>query len=256
MSESLAGGVALVTGVSRGAGIGAAVARELGDAGARLFLSFYRPYDQAQPWGLAEHEPEAVQAKLRDAGIEVEAAELDLVAPEAAAQLVSRARERFGRIDILVNNAAHSETGDVGALDAAQLDRHYAVNLRAAALLSVEFARQHGEGRQGRIINITSGQGLTPMPDELAYAATKGGLEALTSSLAAALAPRGITVNAVDPGPTDTGWMSAEAKLELERVAPMGRVGTPDDAARLVRFLASDEAAWITGQIIRTRGGS
>lgn len=255
MSRSLAGRVALITGVSRRVGIGAAIARELGAAGARLFVSFHRAYDQGQPWGLEEGEPEAVQSELRAAGVEVEAMEADLADPASPALLMKRAREMLGRVEILVNNAAHSEMGDIGALDASQLDRHYAVNLRAAALLSAEFARQHEDGRPGRIINITSGQGWGPMPDELAYAASKGGLDAMTISLGAGLAPRGITVNGVDPGPNDTGWMSAEVKAAIERWVPMGRVGLPAEAARLVRFLASDEAAWISGQIVRARGG-
>ena len=92
------------------------------------------------------------------------------------------------------------------------------------------------------------------MPDELAYAATKGGLDALMLSLSASLAPLGITINAVDPDATDTGWMSEDLKQTLERDAPMSRVGQPSDLAPLVRFLASDESSWITGQVIRSRG--
>src|SRR5262249_159731 len=108
----------------------------------------------------------------------------------------------------------------------------------------------------GRIINLTSGQGMVPMPTELAYAATKGGIDALTRSLSAAVASKGITVNAVDPGPTDTGWMSQELREVQLTKAPMGRLGTPQDAARLVAFLASEEAGWSTGKIPRSRGGS
>jgi 3-oxoacyl-[acyl-carrier protein] reductase len=94
------------------------------------------------------------------------------------------------------------------------------------------------------------------MPGELAYVATKGGIDAFTPSLGAELASRGITVNAVDPGATDTGWMPDALRESLARAAPMGRVSAPEDAARLVAFLASDDAAWITGQVIRSRGGS
>jgi len=93
------------------------------------------------------------------------------------------------------------------------------------------------------------------MPGEIAYVTTKGGVEAFTLSASAELASRGITVNAIDPGATDTGWMSADLKEELMRRAPMGRVGEPMDAAHLIRFLASREAGWITGQLIRSRGG-
>jgi 3-oxoacyl-[acyl-carrier protein] reductase len=249
------GRVALITGVTRRVGIGAAIARELGDNGARLFLSFYRPYDRTQPWGVESDEPAQTAAKLRAGGIEVEVLEIDLATPASAETLVSAVIARFGTIDILVNNAAHSESGGIAALDAAQLDRHYAVNLRAPALLCAEFARRRAAGPGGRIVNITSGQGHGPMPSELAYAATKGGIDALTLSLSADLASRGITVNAIDPGATDTGWMDDALRESLQRSAPMGRVGLPQDAARLVGFLASDDAAWITGQIIRSRGG-
>ncbi len=254
MNESLRNKVALITGTSRLAGIGTAIARELGAAGASLLLAFYRPYDRLMPWGVGADEPESLVAELRRAGTAVEAVEIDLADPGAARHLVEHAYASFGALHILVNNAACSEAGSVDTLDAAQLDRHYAVNLRATALLCSELARRHPAGQPGRIITITSGQGLDPMPEELAYAATKGALGALTLRLSAALAPRGITVNAVDPGPTDTGWMSDDLKRSLEQSAPMGRVGQPLDAARLVRFLASDDAGWITGQIIRSRG--
>jgi 3-oxoacyl-[acyl-carrier protein] reductase len=93
------------------------------------------------------------------------------------------------------------------------------------------------------------------MPGKLPYIATKGAIEAFTVTLAAELAPRGITVNAVDPGPTDTGWMSEEQRRELSLRTPMGRVGQPEDAARLIRFLASEDAGWVTGQVIHSRGG-
>jgi 3-oxoacyl-[acyl-carrier protein] reductase len=140
-------------------------------------------------------------------------------------------------------------------LDARTLDAHYTVNLRAAALLSVGFARRYQGGSGGRIINLTSGQSLGPMPEELAYAATKGAVEAFTVTLAAEVGHMGITVNAVNPGPTDTGWMTEELKRELAAKSPMGRVGEPEDTARLVAFLAGDEARWITGQIIHSEGG-
>lgn len=93
------------------------------------------------------------------------------------------------------------------------------------------------------------------MPGKLPYVATKGAIEAFTVTLAAELAPRGITVNAVDPGPTDTGWMTEELRRELSQHAPMGRVGEPEDVARLIRFLASEDAGWVTGQVIHSRGG-
>jgi 3-oxoacyl-[acyl-carrier protein] reductase len=129
------------------------------------------------------------------------------------------------------------------------------VNLRATALLSVEFARCYPGGPGGRIISFTSGPSLGPMLKELAYAATKGAIEAFTATLAAEVGHKGITVNAVNPGPTDTGWMTEEIKRELSAKMPAGKVGEPEDAARLVAFLARDEARWITGQTIHSEGG-
>ena len=154
-----------------------------------------------------------------------------------------------------MNNAAYSTRDGFERLDAQTLDAHYAVNLRATALLCAGFARRHAGGPGGRIVNLTSGQSLGPMTGELAYAATKGAVEALTVTLAAEVGHRGITVNAVNPGPTDTGWMTEELERELAPKFALGRLGEPEDAARLVAFLASEEAAWITGQVIHSEGG-
>lgn len=158
-------------------------------------------------------------------------------------------------MDILVNNAAHDQQADIYSLSAELLDTHYAVNVRGTTLLCAEFALRHDGRPGGRIINLTSGQSLAPMPENLPYAITKGAIEALTLSLSASLASKKITVNAVDPGATDTGWMSDEIRSQLDVRAPFGRVGIPEDAARIVLFLASEQGQWITGQIIRSRGG-
>jgi 3-oxoacyl-[acyl-carrier protein] reductase len=123
-------------------------------------------------------------------------------------------------------------------------------------LLCQAFADQHDGRAGGRIVNMTSGQGVTPMPGELPYVMTKAAIEGLTLTLSAALAPKRITVNAIDPGATDTGWISDQLRAELLRHAPFGRVGVPDDAARLIGFLVSDAGQWITGQVIRSRGGA
>ena len=250
----LKGRNAVVTGASRAKGIGAAVAKAFAQAGANVLLTTYAPYDASMPWGSDESEVERLIEELKGYGVRASSLELDLSRKDAATILFEQAEHELGGIDILVNNATHSERDGVDALTAEGLDKHYAVNLRGAALLCAEFAKRfRGDG--GRIINLTSGQGLAPMPEELAYAATKGALEALTLSLSAALAPKKITVNAVDPGATDTGWMTPEFKVRLTEEAPMGRVSTPEDAARLILFLASDEARWVTGQVVRSRGG-
>jgi 3-oxoacyl-[acyl-carrier protein] reductase len=247
--------VALVTGVTRRQGIGAAAALHLARAGADVAAAYYRPYDRSMPWNVQDSEPQEILAELRGAGVCTYGFEIDLEPPDGPRCLFESVLEKFGHVDILVNNAAYSKETTVNELSVRDLDRHYAVNLRAAILLCVEFVRAFQVGRLGRIVNITSGQGLGPMPDDLAYVATKGGIDAFTLSLSAAVAPLGITVNAIDPGPTDTGWMDDDLRDSLLGTAPMHRVGTPADAARLIAFLASEDASWITGQVIRSRGG-
>jgi 3-oxoacyl-[acyl-carrier protein] reductase len=251
IDRELAGRTALVTGVTRRAGIGAAIARELSAAGARLFVTFFRRYDEQQAWGVHREEPATLLRELGSAG-DVAGIELDLSQPDAPADLMRQAVQRFEQIDILINNAAHWEAAGVGGVNGDQLDRHYAVNVRAPVLLCAEFARQLKPARPGRIINMTSGQGREPMPGSLAYAVTKASLDALTLTLSAELAERGVTVNAIDPGPTDTGWISDALRAELLR-APNGRISSPGEVARLVRRLCGDEGAHVTGQVIRVQ---
>ncbi len=213
------------------------------------------PYDADQPWGSTPGEVEQQLAALKAHGVRAYGMEANLSQPETPRRLFEAVEGLLGKVSILVNNATVSENGDIDTLDAAQLDRHYAVNLRGTTLLCQEFVRRWPGGAGGRIINMTSGQGVTPMPGELAYIATKGAIEALTTSLAAGVAGRGITVNAVDPGVTDTGWISAELMAQFVAQSPRERVGLPQDAANLICFLASPQAEWITGQILHSRGG-
>ena len=245
MAAGLRGRVAVVTGAGRCRGIGAAICKALAEEGADIFFTFWKEDD----------EPEGLLEELRRVGVRAETMEVDLSLLESPERLLDMVAARLGPPWVLVNNAAYSTRDGYEALDAATLDAHYAVNLRATALLSVEFARRFGGGSGGRIVNLTSGQSLGPMPGELAYAATKGAIEAFTRTLATEVGQKGITVNAVNPGPTDTGWMADELRRELSGRFPSGRVGEPEDAARLVAFLASEEAAWITGQVIHSEGG-
>ena len=252
--RELAGRTALVTGVSRRAGIGAAIARELGRAGASLFVTFFRQYDERQVWGIEPNEPESLLKELRCI-TDAAGTEFDLSQPAAPADLFNQARQHLGQVDILVNNAAHWEPGGIGDVRGDQLDRHYAVNVRASVMLCAEFARQPRSNRPGRILNITSGQGRGPMPGQIAYVVTKAALDALSITLSAELAGRGITVNAIDPGPTDTGWISDELRSEILRASPDSRISSPEEIARLVRRLAGDEGASTTGQVIRAQSG-
>ena len=251
----LTGRVALVTGASRLRGIGAEICRALATRGADVAFNHWRPADAAFPWSGAPSEPEDLARELSRLGVRTGAIECDLSDPGAATWLLDESESRLGPISILVNNAAYSTNDGYERLDAVTIDAHYQVNMRAAMLLAAEFARRFRAENGGRIINITSGQGLGPMPDELAYGATKGAIEAFTRSLAPAVAAKRITVNAVDPGPTDTGWITPELRDVLLPRFPMGRLGTPADAARLVAWLASPDAGWVTGQVIHSRGG-
>jgi 3-oxoacyl-[acyl-carrier protein] reductase len=254
-NRDLQGMVALVTGASRRAGIGAAVCRALAARGADVAFSHWLPYDAGFPWAGAPSEPDELAAELHALGARAAAIACDLADPDAPGKLLDAAEARLGAVGILVNNAAYSTRDGYEHLDAATLDAHYAVNVRGTLLLSVAFARRFSAGEGGRIISLTSGQSLGPMPDELAYAATKGAIEVFTRSLAPAVAAKEITVNAVDPGPTDTGWIVGELRETLLPRMPMGRFGTPEDAARLIAWLAGPEAGWVTGQIIHSEGG-
>jgi len=247
--------VALVTGASRRIGIGTAICRALAAQGMNIAFTYWHPYDAQMDWGADKDAPAALVNELQTLGVRCIALETDLSKPDTPPTLITQVEQQLGNISVLVNNATYSVNGDYKQLDASALDAHYAVNIRGTFLLSVEFARRFTAGHGGRIINLTSGQSLGPMPDELAYAATKGAVEAFTLSLAADVAKLGITVNAVDPGPTDTGWMNPELKTILSQRTPSGRVGLPQDAARLIAFLASVDAGWITGQIIHSNGG-
>ena len=240
--------VALVTGASDRRDIGTAICRQLAGKGFDLFFTHWK----AEPDWIEEFHHE-----LKRAGINSGSAEIDLSEADAAFQVLDAAQLTIGLPSILVNNAAHSVRDGYRELDARILDEHYQVNMRATFLLSVEFARRFeaSGAESGRIINLTSGQDLGPMPGELAYAATKGAISAFTKSLSAELAPIGITVNVVNPGATDSTWMNEGIRQHLLPKFPMGRIGQPSDIAKLIGFLASEEGGWITGQVIHSEGG-
>jgi 3-oxoacyl-[acyl-carrier protein] reductase len=248
----LQGRVAVVTGAGRPRGIGAAVCRAFADQGCNIFFTIHTPYDKQ----MGSDEPGAQQLadELRQRGVLAGFVEADLALPDCAEWILNSVQERFGEPSILVNNAAYSARDGFERLDARGLDAHYVVNVRGPALLSVEFARRFSGQSGGRILYLTSGQDLGPMPGELAYAASKGAISAFMRSLAKEVGSKGITVNAVDPGPTETGWMSQDLQARLIAQSAIGRLGYPEDAARVIVFLASAAAQWISGETIHARG--
>lgn len=246
--------MALVTGVSRHHGIGKAICIELAKKQYNIFFTYLKAYDITMPWQIGECEPEEIQQEILSLNVKCEKLEIDLNSSDAPSIVFARAIDYIGPVNCLINNATHSTSSNINTISSKELDDHYAINLKATTLLIKEFMNQH-KGNFGRIINMTSGQSLGQMNCEIAYAMTKGAIETLTKTIYSELAEKGITINAVNPGPNDTGWMTPKLKEELLNRFPMGRVGKPTDTANLIAFLCSDEAAWITGQVIHSEGG-
>lgn len=254
----LRGRVALVTGVSRRGGIGHAIACRLAAYGADVFLHHFQPHDREQEWGVDDLDSarEGVRAHLAAEEAALADQHADLAEPGAPEQLLEAAVEAFGHVDVLVcNHALTGEDGPLGELTTTELDRHWAVDARSAILLAQAFANRHDGRRGGAIVFLSSGQHLGPLPGEIAYAAAKAALAGVTTTLADQLADRGIRVNTVNPGPVDTGYLTEEMWRAVAPMFPFGRYGHPDDPARLISWLVTDEARWITGQVLNTEGG-
>ncbi len=254
-SKPLGGRIALVTGVSRRQGIGAGLTRRLLADGAAVLASGWEPHDAEMTWGADPGGTAAVLDDLGGAGPSLHYLAADLERPEAAADLVESTIDRFGGIDIIIANHARSSTQAFADVTVEELDRCWAINARSCLLLTRLLAERREPGPGGRVIYFTSGQHLGPMPNEIAYAISKGALHQMTATLADAVIDRGITVNCINPGPIDTGYASEALHERIAKMFPAKRWGTPEDVAKLVTWLASDEAAWITGQVHDHEGG-
>ena len=248
--------VAVVTGVSRRRGIGFAVARRLLADGAHVLIHSWPAHDAGQPWGADPGGVEGLLEELGGSGPRLRHVEADLGDPAAPARVVEDALEAFGALDVLVANHARSSSMTLETVTAEELDRSWAVNARAVILLVQAYAarRDHGRG-DGRVVLFTSGQHRAPMANELPYAVSKGAVHQMTRSLADALADRGVTLNAINPGPVDTGWASEAQRDRLRPQLPLGRWGRPEDIAAVVSWLVSVESGSITGQVIDAEGG-
>lgn len=241
---SLEGRTALVTGASRG--IGASIARALDRAGARVALAARTGELLREVAAGLHHDPVVIEADLAD--------------PECPARLAKEAGRQLGGVDVLVNNAAIAARLPVEELDAAVMDRLYAVNVRAPLLLIAAMVPSMRARASGSIISLSSVSGVVGTPRRSAYAATKGAIDAATRSLAMELGPHGIRVNSVAPGVVDTDLWAKNKAIpgvieQVEAQTPLRRWSVPEDIADVVVFLASDAARFVTGETLCADGG-
>jgi 3-oxoacyl-[acyl-carrier protein] reductase len=248
MSKSIEGKVALVTGASKG--IGAAIARRLGKDGAAVVVNY------ASDKAGADRVVEEIVA----AGGTAVAVQADISKPDEIERLFAETKRAYGRLDVLVNNAAVFSFGPLETVTAEEFHRQNDINVLGTLLAAQAAAAAFGDAG-GSIVNLSSGAAISPMPGGAIYAATKAAVNVITTVLAKELGPRGIRVNAVSPGPTQTERMAdmgmADSDMGKAMIAqtPLGRFGHPDEMASVVAFLVSDEAGWITGQTIQVSGG-
>jgi len=282
---------ALVTGANHG--MGAATSIALAREGARVFMTYLRL--QPEEYGGMD-EKEAAQATepgrayyyrilmqsadaavkaIRQSGGHCAAWEADLANPDNIPLLFDKTEEELGPVDILVNNAAFDrcdtfippdelkknplfvDAFPMTPITAETHDEHFAVNSRAVALMMKEFAERHitRKAGWGRIINIST-DGAYAHPSNVSYGASKLAMESFTRAAAYELGAYNITVNVISPGAVQTGWMPSKLKDELDKSYPLRRVGVPEDIAKAVVFFASNQADWITGQVLQVGGGN
>jgi 3-oxoacyl-[acyl-carrier protein] reductase len=246
--SSLTNKVAIVTGASKG--IGSGIAEALAAAGARVVVNYSSDRKGA----------ERVAQTIKDSGSEAITIGADVSKAADVARLFQEVDAAFGRLDVLVNNAGVFRFDAFAEITEESFHVHYNINVLGAILTVQEPIKRFGAGG-GSIINLSSIVGSHPVPGALLYASTKGAIETLTKGLALELAPRKIRVNAIAPGHTQTEGNDAAGTFEggagavLASKTPLGRLGRITDIAPLAVFLASDESAWITGEVIRAAGG-
>lgn len=248
MSQKLAGKVAIVTGASKG--IGAAIARQLAAEGASVVVNYSSSKEGA----------ERVVADITRSGGKAVAVQANISQPADIERLFAETRNAFDKLDILVNNAGIYEFAPLESVTPEHFHKQFDLNVLGLVLASQQAVKHFGAGG-GSIVNISSVAATLAPPTASVYSATKAAVNAVTRSLAQELGPRKIRVNAVNPGMVETegfhsaGIAESEFRAATEAQTPLGRIGQPQDIAPAVAFLASDDAAWITGETLYISGG-
>jgi 3-oxoacyl-[acyl-carrier protein] reductase len=244
--------LAFVTGAGRAVGIAATVVTRLAESGWDVAFGHWPAYDARMPWGVDEDNATRLAAAAAAHGARTLAVTGDLADPATPAAMFDTVTDELGPVTALV--LSHGESVDSTILDTtvAAFDQHFAVNARATWLLIREFAtRFRGEHGSGRIVSFTSDHTAGNLP----YGASKGAMDRIVLAAARELAHLGVTANAINPGPVDTGWMTEQLRADMIARTPLGRLGTQTDCANLVAFLCSKEGGWINGQLLYSNGG-